>query len=140
MMNQMFGSFQTGGRPESVVSEERLNEIFTVQKTADLWNEILLHPNYDNMFGRAARFISQKSGKPFSEVNDFVEKTIKESNVSDAKNICAQKGGTFDEAMQDVLQQFLDDLDKKSAEEIANVSSLIENLVDMLCFIEELHS
>ena len=79
MMNQMFGSFQTGGRPESVVSEERLNEIFTVQKTADLWKKILLHPNYDSMFRRAARFISQKSGKPFSEVNDFVEKTIKES-------------------------------------------------------------
>lgn len=133
MMNLMLiSSFMKGVIPESVVSEERLKEIYDVPETAQLWEKIVSHENYENLFTRAARFLSERSGEQFSEVKAFTDKTMKKERVLEAMLICAQKGGTFDDAMKASLQQFLEKLDDRTAEQIDAISTEAENHINLI--------
>ena len=133
MMNLVFiSSSMKGLNTESVVSEERLREIYDVPETAQLWEKVVSHENYDNLYLRAARFFSFFYGQELCKLRESGEKAIKRELIRVAMYRCAQKGGTFDAAMQEVIEEFFQALARKTAEEIDAVSTATENHINLM--------
>lgn len=141
MMNLMLVSLLGGECSKTVVSKERLDEIFAVPETAQLWEEIISHDNYIGLFHRTAEFISDKSERDPQIAKKSMDESTKNSFVLDAMPICAQEGISFDKAVQKAEEKFLEGLNSKSAEEIDSFYTENEKqLEEQINFVKQIMS
>lgn len=120
-MNQMLDAFWKGSNE---ISQERLDEIFAIQKTEKIWNEIESNKNFNKIFGKIAveRFF-RYSGRT-AKLEDYQQKVVeneKRQIVFKAMFICAQNGISFNRAVQESAKNYLKQLKKITAKEIEEI-------------------
>lgn len=117
-MNRMLGTFE---KCNNEISQERLNEIFSVPRTEKIWKEIESNETFQKIFGKIAveRFF-RYSGKS-SKLEDYRER-IKENEkrqiIFMAMFVCAQEGCSFNRAVQKSARNYLKELKDMTPEEI----------------------
>ena len=120
-MDQMLGTF---GKGNNQISQERLEEIFSVPKTEKIWKEIESNENYKKIFEKIAveRFFRYSSKK--GNLRDYQKKVTeneKRQIIFMAMYLCAQEGISFNRAVQKSASNYLKELKKITAQEIEQI-------------------
>lgn len=100
------------------ISTERVEEIFDVPKTKELWEQITQHQNYKKMLQQMNERLETSGGKSIS-----MEERAKHKIIESALIFCANEGSiTFDEAVQKAAKKFFAQLKSVTDDEINELS------------------
>lgn len=132
MMNQKLTNFILGEDIERVVSDERLEEIFSVPRTAELFEKIVTHQNYKKMFYEVPKVIGKILKEDLKTITQSIDRSEKDRIIQNAMRICAQEGILFDEAVQKEEENFLKMLDEMTGEEIQSYIDEAEAIIKII--------